>query len=85
MYSQINGIRRMIAGGMLTLILLTFLFAPIYADGTTPVPPLPIVGPYQSATSDSTVVDTTMSAGQTVDPGETSVFWLIAYLITTTF
>ncbi len=85
MFSTLLGLRRMIAGGMLTLVLLTLLFAPLYAESGNPEPPVLIVGPQQATPSDSTVVDTTMSAGQTVDPGENSLFWLIAYLITTTF
>jgi hypothetical protein len=84
MFSTSNGVRRLIAGGMLTLVLLTLFVAPLYADGTDPEPPFTVVGPHQGAISDSTAVDTTMSAGQIVDPGETSVFWLIAYLISTT-
>lgn len=85
MFSTLNRIRRMIAGGMLTLVLLALLIAPLYAEGTDPEPPFKVVVPQQGAISDSTLIDTTMSAGQTVDPEESSVFWLIAYLITTTF
>jgi hypothetical protein len=70
---------------MFTLILLALFFAPIHADVSNPEPPFTVVGPLQSGTSDTTAVDTTMSTGQTVETGETSVLWLIAYLITTTF